>query len=45
LIEQVGSAEKEEIMLKGGHISLVAGANAQRRLWPRLDAWLGVRSI
>jgi polyhydroxyalkanoate synthase len=45
LIEQVGSNEKEEIILKGGHISVVAGANAQRRLWPKLDAWLSVRSV
>jgi polyhydroxyalkanoate synthase len=45
LIEQVGSSDKEEVVLKGGHISVVAGPNAQRRLWPRLDAWLGVRSV
>ena len=45
LIEQVSSTEKEEVVLKGGHISLVAGANAQKRLWPRLDAWLGARSV
>jgi polyhydroxyalkanoate synthase subunit PhaC len=45
LIEQIGSSSKEEVMLKGGHISLVAGANAQKRLWPRLDAWLGKRSV
>jgi polyhydroxyalkanoate synthase len=45
LVEQVSSTEKEEVVLKGGHISLVAGANAQKRLWPRLDAWLGARSV
>ena len=28
-------------MLKGGHVSLVAGANAIKRLWPKLDNWLG----
>ncbi|HEX3467002.1 MAG TPA: alpha/beta fold hydrolase [Candidatus Elarobacter sp.] len=44
LIELVGSSDKEEIVLKGGHVSLVAGANAVKRLWPRLDAWLGARS-
>ncbi|MBX9590794.1 MAG: alpha/beta fold hydrolase [Hyphomonadaceae bacterium] len=44
LIAGVGSAEKEEVMLKGGHVSLVAGPNAVKRLWPKLDAWLGVRS-
>ena len=45
LIQKVGSADKEEVMLKGGHVSLVAGANAIRRLWPKLDSWLCERSI
>src|SRR4051812_29825275 len=45
LIPKVGSADKEEVMLKGGHVSLVAGANAIKRLWPKLDSWLGGRSI
>jgi len=45
LIRKVGSTDKEEVMLKGGHVSLVAGPNAVRRLWPKLDSWLGGRSI
>ena len=45
LIVKVGSTDKEEVMLKGGHVSLVAGANAVKRLWPKLDSWLGGRSI
>ncbi|HEY4987250.1 MAG TPA: alpha/beta fold hydrolase [Bradyrhizobium sp.] len=44
LIAKVGSTDKEEVMLKGGHVSLVAGANAVRRLWPKLDSWLAGRS-
>jgi len=44
LIAKIGSADKEEIMLKGGHVSLVAGANAIKRLWPKLDSWLSERS-
>ncbi|MEN3350666.1 MAG: poly[(R)-3-hydroxyalkanoate] polymerase subunit PhaC [Bradyrhizobium sp.] len=44
LITKIGSADKEEVMLKGGHVSLVAGANAIKRLWPKLDTWLGKRS-
>ena len=44
LIANVGSKDKEEIVLKGGHVSLVAGGNAVKRLWPKLDAWLGKRS-
>jgi polyhydroxyalkanoate synthase subunit PhaC len=45
LLENVGSTDKEEVVLKGGHVSLVAGANASKRLWPKLDAWLAGRSI
>lgn len=45
LVQKVGSTDKEEVVLKGGHISLVAGANAQKRLWPRLDRWLQERSL
>ena len=45
LIRKVGSTDKEEVILKGGHVSLVAGPNAVRRLWPKLDSWLGGRSI
>lgn len=44
LIANVGSRDKEEIVLKGGHVSLVAGPNAVKRLWPNLDAWLQERS-
>lgn len=44
LIGRIGSADKEEIVLKGGHVSLVAGGNAVRRLWPTLAGWLGTRS-
>ena len=44
LIPMVGSNDKEEVMLKGGHVSLVAGGNALKRLWPKLDSWLCGRS-
>ncbi len=45
LIDMIGSADKRQIELKGGHVSLVAGANASRRLWPQIDRWLGEKSI
>ena len=45
LIPRVGSKDKTEVILKGGHVSLLAGANAARRMWPKLDEWLGERSI
>jgi len=44
LIDNIGSSDKEQVVLKGGHVSLVAGANAVKRMWPKLDDWLGERS-
>jgi polyhydroxyalkanoate synthase len=45
LIELIGSEEKEAVVLKGGHVSLIAGPNAVKRMWPKLDQWLGAKSI
>ncbi len=45
LVNLVGSEDRKEVMLKGGHVSLVAGGNAMFRLWPQLDTWLSVRSV
>jgi polyhydroxyalkanoate synthase len=45
LVPMAGSADKTEVMLKGGHVSLVAGANAVHRLWPRIETWLAERSL
>jgi polyhydroxyalkanoate synthase len=44
LVERVSSEDKEEVILPGGHVSLVAGANAIKRMWPKLDQWLERRS-
>jgi len=43
--DSVKSEDRQSIVLKGGHVSLVAGPNAGRRLWPQLDAWLAERSV
>ncbi|HEY6417616.1 MAG TPA: alpha/beta fold hydrolase [Candidatus Binataceae bacterium] len=45
LLALISSTDKRDIILKGGHVSLVAGPNAVRRLWPQLDSWLSERSI
>ena len=45
LTSLVGSEDKEDVVLKGGHVSLVAGANAIMRLWPKVNEWLSVRSV
>ena len=44
LMQRVRSRDKQEVMLPGGHVSLVAGANAVKRMWPMLDQWLQGRS-
>lgn len=44
LVRLAGAEDKTEIVLKGGHVSVVAGPNAVKRMWPALDAWLGERS-
>jgi polyhydroxyalkanoate synthase len=44
LIGMIGSTDKSAVELKGGHVSLVAGANAVKRMWPTLAQWLGERS-
>ena len=45
LLDLVSSEDKEEIMLKGGHVSLMAGPRAIKRMWPCLSEWLGLRSV
>jgi polyhydroxyalkanoate synthase subunit PhaC len=44
LLDRVSSKDKEEIILKGGHVGLVAGRGALTRMWPALCAWLAPRS-
>jgi polyhydroxyalkanoate synthase len=44
LMQRVSSRDKQEIVLPGGHVSLIAGANAVKRMWPALDQWLQGRS-
>lgn len=45
LLDLVGTQDKEEILLKGGHVSLIAGPNAAKRMWPRVVEWLSTRSV
>ena len=45
LVQRVGSRDKQEIIIKGGHVGLVAGRGAATRMWPALEAWLAPRSV
>lgn len=44
VLDMVGSACKEGLTLKGGHISAIIGPSARGTLWPKLAEWLGARS-
>ena len=44
LLELVGSEDRAALVLKGGHVSLIAGPRAVRRMWPALAEWLAERS-
>lgn len=45
LVKLVGSPDKQEWVIKGGHVSLVAGVGAVTRTWPRIVDWLTPRSV
>jgi polyhydroxyalkanoate synthase subunit PhaC len=44
LVQLVGSKDKQELIIKGGHVGLVAGRGAELRMWPVLADWLSRRS-
>jgi polyhydroxyalkanoate synthase len=45
VVQLVGSTDKEEWIIKGGHVSVVAGRGAVTRTWPRMVDWLAPRSV
>lgn len=44
VLELVGSDDKAVEMINAGHIGIMAGSRARNVLWPRLAAWLALRS-
>jgi polyhydroxyalkanoate synthase len=44
LIATISSKDKEELIVKGGHVSVIAGPGAVKRVWPKLNEWLQERS-
>jgi len=44
VMPKIGSADKELLKVSGGHIGMMAGSQALKRTWPKIDAWLGTRS-
>jgi polyhydroxyalkanoate synthase subunit PhaC len=45
IMDLVASEERKEVLVKGGHVSVVAGPAAVTRVWPSIDQWLGKRCI
>jgi polyhydroxyalkanoate synthase len=45
MLKIISSTDKQEVVMKGGHVSVLAGPNASGRLWPVLDNWLAPRSV
>ncbi|WP_239806199.1 alpha/beta fold hydrolase [Croceicoccus hydrothermalis] len=45
LMENTSSRDTHDLVSKGGHVSLVAGPAAVKRLWPHIDSWLARRSV
>jgi polyhydroxyalkanoate synthase subunit PhaC len=44
ILSKVSSKDKELFSVPGGHIGIMAGSGANKRTWPKIDAWLGQRS-
>jgi polyhydroxyalkanoate synthase len=40
----MGSTDKQEIKVRGGHIGIMAGSGAVKNTWPKLEEWLAARS-
>jgi len=39
-----GSRDKELIKSPGGHIGIMAGSSARKKMWPAIEGWLALRS-
>jgi polyhydroxyalkanoate synthase subunit PhaC len=44
LMDKVGSADKLELRVPGGHIGVMAGSGASKGTWPKVESWIAARS-
>jgi polyhydroxyalkanoate synthase len=44
IVERIGSKDKEQMVVPGGHIGVMAGSGAVKRTWPHIEKWLAARS-
>ncbi len=40
VLGKIGSADREELLVKGGHVGIVVGRAAKQDLWPKVGDWL-----
>jgi polyhydroxyalkanoate synthase len=40
----MGSQDKAELKVPGGHIGVMAGSGAVKGTWPKIEQWLAARS-
>jgi len=43
ILQMVSSQDKDEVIVKGGHVGIVVGKAAATDLWPKVGAWLAAR--
>ena len=44
LMDHVSSSDKEFVVVAGGHMGILSGSKAPSDVWPKVAAWLAVRS-
>jgi polyhydroxyalkanoate synthase len=44
VMQKIGSADKELLRVRGGHIGIMAGSGAEKNTWPHIEQWLAARS-
>jgi polyhydroxyalkanoate synthase len=44
LLGKVGSKDKQELRVPGGHIGVMAGSAASKNTWPKVEAWIAAHS-
>ena len=44
LLDKVGSLDKTELKVPGGHIGVMAGSGASKGTWPKVESWIAARS-
>jgi len=44
LMDKVGSQDKQELRVPGGHIGVMAGSGAAKGTWPKVESWIKARS-